>query len=202
MNQPADFDAGLIENMVYSIVEKFYSQDSPMGRVLNQDRSVEKEDLVQEAWVAAITAANRFQGKNGAKFSSYAYTTIIGHLLHYIRDYVDTTDKLDLWGDNDEDDDGVLEAALPSHEPGPELIAQLDEQLVRVLSAMDALDEDMQQVLYAHFVFDVPIPELAEAAGISRHTLYSRIQRALNTVRVVYHERASRLNTQDGGGSS
>lgn len=50
-------------------------------------RGVAREDLVQEAWVALLSALGRYDASRGPSFSAYASVTVVGHLKRYFRDY-------------------------------------------------------------------------------------------------------------------
>ncbi len=49
-------------------------------------RGVELEDLVQVAAVGLVKAANRFDGRRGVSFSTFAEPTIEGEIRHHLRD--------------------------------------------------------------------------------------------------------------------
>jgi RNA polymerase sigma-B factor len=48
--------------------------------------AADREDLEQIARLALLRAARRFGPSRGCKFSTYAFPTILGELLHYLRD--------------------------------------------------------------------------------------------------------------------
>jgi RNA polymerase sigma-B factor len=48
--------------------------------------AADREDLEQVARLALLRAARRFDPSRGCKFNTYAFPTILGGLLHYLRD--------------------------------------------------------------------------------------------------------------------
>src|SRR5437879_826563 len=53
---------------------------------LRFEGNVESEDLEQVARLALLQAARRFDPERNCRFSTFAYSTIMGHIRHYLRD--------------------------------------------------------------------------------------------------------------------
>lgn len=57
------------------------------------------DDLVEEAWIAALDAKRRFDPTKGAKLSTWIVTTIIGTLKTFISTEISRTSKLSYTAD-------------------------------------------------------------------------------------------------------
>lgn len=49
--------------------------------------TVERSDLAQVAMIGLIKAADRYRADLGTPFEAYAWLTVVGELMHYVRDY-------------------------------------------------------------------------------------------------------------------
>ena len=117
--------------------------------------SGEAEDLVQEAFVRAAAAGNRFLRADNHE--AWLRTTALNlHRKRWrkLRNFAKIRDRLE----------------QPTDLPG------LD-QHVAIVSALRALPEPNRQVIALHYLADLPVAEVASILGCPVGTVKSRLQR-------------------------
>jgi RNA polymerase sigma-70 factor (ECF subfamily) len=128
--------------------------------------ATEAEDLVQESWIRIVRAASRFDPAR--KFRSWAY----GIATNVARDRHRRVRAR-----------GGAHAALPAHAsaaPGAEgrSIARID-----LRGPLAELPEGLRQALVLRYYDGMNEPEIAEALGIARGTVKSRLHAAVAALR-------------------
>jgi RNA polymerase sigma-70 factor (ECF subfamily) len=130
----------------------------------------EAEDVVQEAFVRASAAGNRFlRVDNHEAWLRTAAINLHRQRLRKLRNFAKVRPRL-------------LAAADP---PG------LDEHAV-VIEALRKLPEGMRQVLAMHYLADLHIAEIAEHLGVAEGTVKSRLNRGRDALAALLAEEPDR----------
>jgi RNA polymerase sigma factor (sigma-70 family) len=138
----------------------------PFLPLCSRDTLITVEDLQQEAWIGLLRACDKYDAKR-AKFTTFAYTYIRGHVMRYIT-------KATRHKPHQVDEDG----------------AELDERIVEDVEVesndlMHAIfgkvaDQEHAQLLYDHFVYDKSFRQIAKESGVSHVAVANRINKLLD----------------------
>jgi RNA polymerase sigma-70 factor (ECF subfamily) len=138
-------------------------------------------DVVQETFVRIYVAGKRFEEREGASFSSWAYTVLVNqcYTAYRKRRRKETVS---------------LEAVPEFAETVPDPVsADLMErryaadQAMRMLSKLPVL---LRRTVEQHFIDGMPQKEIAEKEGVSHGTIRQRIHRAKQKMREAHLELA------------
>lgn len=130
------------------------------------------EDAVQEAFVKAYTSLGRFRA--GAAFRPWILR-IVANEARNRRRSAGRRAGLAVRLAEDRPSDGAA--------PSPEAAILARERQTTLLRAMEALSEDDRLVLGYRYFLDLGEAEMAEALGVARGTVKSRLSRALGRLR-------------------
>jgi RNA polymerase sigma-70 factor (ECF subfamily) len=147
-------------------------------------RSADAEDAAQEAFVKAYAALPRF--RSGAPFRPWLLRIVANEARNRRRS---ANRRADLAMRVAEDRPSADAA------PSPETAVLAQESRAMLLAAVNALRDDDREVIAARYFLELSEAETADALGIPRGTVKSRLSRALGRLR-------ERLTAVEAGGSS
>ena len=174
--QPADLqDSELIQMTLEGQQEAF-------GRLVHryQDRlynsliqivrnEAEAEDVVQEAFISALTKLNTFQGKSG--FYTWLYRIAFNNAISRLRKRKKVTHSLD--GENEE-----MNWQLPSSDPLPDAEILQSERASQLSTALARLSEEHRSILVLREMDEMDYSAISEVLDLPVGTVRSRLHRA------------------------
>ncbi len=133
------------------------------------------EELFQDIWLNLINARSRYRVQ--AKFTTWLYTLARNRLMdHHRRQKGVVTITFDTTGD--EDEHNMPEpAAAETERPERRLLAQ--EQLTRFVALVEGLPLAQREAFLLHEEGGLGIDGIAEATGVNRETVKSRLRYAV-----------------------
>ena len=134
--------------------------------------AAEAEDAVQEAFVKAYRALRRF--REGAAFRPWLLAIVTNEARNRRRS-VARADRLTL----------RVAEVRPSGDaaPSPEAAALLDEERTLLVKALNAMREEDRLVVGYRYLLGLSEAETAEALGVPKGTVKSRLARSLGRLR-------------------
>jgi RNA polymerase sigma-70 factor (ECF subfamily) len=141
------------------------------------------DDAVQEAFLKAYAALPRF--RDGAPFRPWLLRIVANEARNRRRSAGRRTGLAQRAAD----------AVGPAVEPSPEQGYLATEQRDALFAAINRLRDEDREVIGARFLLDLNEAETAEALGIPRGTVKSRLSRALGRLR----EARADMNGGNGG---
>jgi RNA polymerase sigma-70 factor (ECF subfamily) len=134
--------------------------------------AAEAEDAVQEAFVKAYRALRRF--REGAAFRPWLLAIVTNEARNRRRS-VARADRLTL----------RVAEVRPSGDaaPSPEAAALLDEERTLLVNALNAMREEDRLVVGYRYLLGLSEAETAEALGVPKGTVKSRLARSLGRLR-------------------
>jgi RNA polymerase sigma factor (sigma-70 family) len=164
MNQPTEplqtIPAQEWDALIGNIVKRF----TPFCYM---ESTVDRDDLVQEAWVALLRACANFKPElaGNCKFTTYAYTYINGSLCRLVGKRKQTVDTVGL---------------DPDHTNIPmklEDTIERDDLRKKIFGLVE--DEEYVELIHKHFIDGKSYRELAKEYGCSHNSINIRIQKLL-----------------------
>lgn len=149
--------------LIYSILK-------PMHSFCTKDALVTPEDLQQEAWISLLKACERYDPSR-AKFVTFAYHYIRGHVLRYIAKK--TKDK-----PNQIDEDPV---AVDNREYVESRVEQDD---LRDTIFAKVADQPHADLLIEHFVHDKSLRQIARERQLSHQLIKVRVDKLLELLQI------------------
>lgn len=149
---------------------------TPLLPLCSRDTLITSEDLQQEAWIGLLAACDRYDPKK-AKFTTFAFHYIRGHVMRYIL-------KTTRHKPNQIDDD-VLE--LDDREFMDTALERKD-ILETVMSKIG--DQQYAHLIIEHFVEGKSLRGLGRRYGVSHETIATRLNKLLQLLEI-------RLNGQN-----
>lgn len=152
------------------LVTRYQGLAERTAYVITRDAAV-AEDAAQEAFIKAYYALGRF--RSGAPFRPWLLRIVANEAINR-RNAAARRPTVDLL------------AATPyvaNEDPSPEERAIAGERRERLLSALNDLREDDRIVIAYRYFFDLSEAEMAEALGVARGTVKSRLSRAIGRLR-------------------
>lgn len=168
------------EPMVHKFVNEL------MRKIRITDGSVEREDLVQTAWLYVAEAVNQYNPHRGCKLSTFIFLKLMTKFSNITRGLVAYTRKgivqmpehlmglcdQSVGDDGSYDDEGIVERACTQHkqmEAGTDLMAFID-----------ALDHQEQRVVRRHFMYGEQPWEIAKRYNFKNT---QRVQALIGNIR-------------------
>ncbi len=133
------------------------------------------EDLVHDVFEAVITGRAQFGGKSSLS------TWLVGVLKHKIVDLVrQRSGHVSLDAGSDDDDEGAAHpcASLVCGQPGPAEVAEQRQLLQHALQRIEALPDNLKQVVQLRLLQDDSTEAVCQALNISEQNLFVRLHRA------------------------
>jgi len=141
----------------------------------------DESDLIQDAVLEAHRQFGRFKGTTPAELTAWLRQVVLRTVGHVLRDHLDTARR-----DARRDEPLAGHPADPAPTPAEE--ADRAERSARLAAALARLPEDMQQVLLARHLDDVPYKVLAQRTGRTEAALRVLYTRALRRLREEFGE--------------
>jgi RNA polymerase sigma factor (sigma-70 family) len=185
--QPAE-EAALIERArhgdqeAYDVLVRRYQEVVFRTAYLITTDAGEAEDAAQEAFVKAYRALGRF--RPDAPFRPW----ILRIAANEARNRRRSERRRMQLRPSDTSSAPVAEPIDPG--PGPEQIVLRRERQAALLAALGALGEDDRTVIAYRYFFELSESEMADALGVARGTVKSRLSRALARLRRRFPELA------------
>ena len=157
-------------------------------RVLRDEEQA--KDAVQDAFLKVYRSLDRFEGRAG--FYTWLYRIVMNQCLD--RKRRDKSDREVEW--NDESAAGVLNASESAASPAgrdadreaPDVAIERSEIRQAVARAIDALPEDARRTIQLREIDGLSYKEIAEAMGIPKGTVMSRLHYARQRLRELLQE--------------
>jgi RNA polymerase sigma-70 factor (ECF subfamily) len=127
------------------------------------------EDAVHDVFEAVLSGRAHFSGRCALR--SWLTAVLKNKIIDAVRRSAGTDALDDAFGD-----EGVL--ALPCPRPGPDEIADQQQQLQRALQRIEALPAGLRDALRLRVLEDWPTEAVCRELGISEDNLFVRIHRA------------------------
>lgn len=171
------------------LVERY--QGRAYGLALRILRNEEQaKDAVQDAFLKVYRSLDRFEGRAG--FYTWLYRIVMNQCLDHKRR--DKSDREVEW--NDESAAGVLDASESAASPAgrdadreaPDVAIERSEIRQAVARAIDALPEDARRTIQLREIDGLSYKEIAEAMGIPKGTVMSRLHYARQRLRELLQE--------------
>ncbi|MFW6189067.1 MAG: RNA polymerase sigma factor [Planctomycetota bacterium] len=159
------------------LVEEHYDRLFRAARFMCGD-SQQAEDLVQDTFLAAADALERFEGR------SSPYTWLYGILLNKFRQWIRRKNKpvYSLHKMAEAQDNRPTAELVEAETPGPVSRVENEETAEIVRAAVDELPPDHRAVVTLRFIEDLSYQEIAEALEVPLGTVKSRIHYALKKI--------------------
>lgn len=132
----------------------------------------EAEDAVQDAFVRAARALERYQV--GTNFKAWLYTIAVNTYRDYLRKRTVRMTLNQVWG---------TIQSLTQLAPGPEAAAVENESRTRLWGLVDQLGEKHRLVVILRLGQDLSIQEISQILKINQKTVYSRLYDAFKQLR-------------------
>jgi RNA polymerase sigma-70 factor (ECF subfamily) len=132
----------------------------------------EAEDAVQDAFVRAARALDRYQV--GTNFKAWLYTIAVNTCRDYLRKRASRTTLSKVWE--------TIQNLVP-HAPGPEAAALEDESRTKLWDLVDELGSKHRLVVILRIEQNLSIQEISQVLGINEKTVYSRLYDAYKQLR-------------------
>lgn len=162
------------DRLIYSILKPFYS-------FCKNDALITPEDLNQEAWIGLLAACDRYDPTK-AKFVTYAYHYIRGHIMRYISKK--TQNKPDMVATED-----TTECQHMFCTQSETLIKDIERKDLSDTIFAKVKNEEHTHLLIEHFIYNKSFRQLAEEHNVSYETIRVRIQKLLDLLDVrLQHE--------------
>ena len=171
------------------LVERYQGRAYGLAlRVLRDEEQA--KDAVQDAFLKVYRSLDRFEGRAG--FYTWLYRIVMNQCLD--RKRRDKSDREVEW--NDESAAGVLNASESAASPAgrdadreaPDVAIERSEIRRAVARAIDALPEDARRTIQLREIDDLSYKEIAEAMGIPKGTVMSRLHYARQRLRELLQE--------------
>jgi RNA polymerase sigma-70 factor (ECF subfamily) len=171
------------------LVERYQGRAYGLAlRVLRDEEQA--KDAVQDAFLKVYRSLDRFEGRAG--FYTWLYRIVMNQCLD--RKRRDKSDREVEW--NDESAAGVLNASESAASPAgrdadreaPDVAIERSEIRQAVARAIDALPEDARRTIQLREIDGLSYKEIAEAMGIPKGTVMSRLHYARQRLRELLRE--------------
>ena len=174
-NDPAAYEA-LVEAFAEPIYRLAY-------RIVHSPEDA--EDVLQETFLKAYLHIHKFQGRSGLKTWLYRIATheALAVLRRRKRKIDAATVPIEMDSNPEEERPLAAEQMADTHATSPEDWALAHETEACVMRAVERLSPPLRAALVLHLFEGLPLPEVAEALGISHGAAKVRVHRARQRLR-------------------
>ena len=163
------------------VIETYQTQAYNLARRMLSDWAL-AEDAVQDSFVSAYRAFNRFRGDNLTAWMLRIVANTCRDMLRARK--ARPTVSLDPLPTEDSDEPQGLSATnIPSHEPSPEDQAERSELRETIQAGLDTLQEDQRLAVLLVDVHGLSYEEASQSMGCSLGTVKSRVSRGRGGLR-------------------
>lgn len=139
---------------------------TPLLSLCNRDTLITVQDLQQEAWIGLLRACDKYDPSR-AKFTTFAYTYIRGHVMRYIT-------KVTRNKPNQIDEDAAIIDDRKYEETSIE-----QEDLMHAVFGLVA-DEKHAHLLREHFILGKSFRQIARETNVSHVAIANRVNKMLD----------------------
>ncbi len=163
------------------VIETYQTQAYNLARRMLNDWAL-AEDAVQDSFVSAYRAYNRFRGDNLTAWVLRIVSNTCRDMLRARKSR--PTVSLDPLPTGESDEPPGLSATnIPSDEPSPEDRAEQSELRATIQAGLDTLQEDQRLAVLLVDVHGLSYEEASESMGCSLGTVKSRVSRGRGNLR-------------------
>ena len=163
------------------LIETYQTQAYNLARRMLSDWAL-AEDAVQDSFVSAYRAFNRFRGENLSAWVLRIVSNTCRDLLRARKARPTLSLDPQPIGDSSEPQ-GPSAADIPSREPSPEDRAEQSELRETIQAGLDILQEDQRLAVLLVDVHGLSYEEAAQSMGCSLGTVKSRVSRGRGGLR-------------------
>ena len=157
----------IYRNRLYSLVLEQVDRDQAVA-----------EDLVQEAFLAALGSLDKFRG------DSQLYTWLRSIALHKINDFYRRQAREPRPKESSPDFDAMKQLEqIGDDEPAPLTVMEFEEIRQSVHQALEGLPQDYQEVLILKYLEEMPVLEISQIMGRSPKSVEGLLSRARKAMR-------------------
>lgn len=159
-------------------------------------KHVDKDDLIQEGFIALIDAKKNFSAEKNTKFSTYAYKRIDWRLRKYYRkscnkkSVVFNEEAEGIESQNNQEDKPkrklgkfIPEEEIPCYEDETQQKTNIQRESIEF--AIDKLQEDERLIIRARFYEEKTLEEIGECLGISKEGVRKKEVKALEKLKFI-----------------
>lgn len=161
-----------------STIEELFSafSDDVNSFLVYFTRSIDVDDLIQETFIRAMKAFDKFEGRSSEKtwLLQIARNVAIDHFRRRSRREVAVNHQYFL--------------ELMSVDKSPEEIVEIRDTAAGLLDALDQMKRNYREVIICRAIFDMSTEETAKILGWSSNKVRVTLHRALRMARRVCHE--------------
>jgi RNA polymerase sigma-70 factor (ECF subfamily) len=143
-------------------------------------------DIVQETLLEAHRSRERFRGSTVAAQAAWLRRILAANLNDFARNHRRACRDVQRERSLDEALDASsqrLEAWARSTDPSPSSVADRQERILRIATALADLTEEEQDVLVLRYCEDLSLEEIGARLGVSRNTIARRLRRGSAALR-------------------
>ena len=157
----------IYRNRLYSLVLEQVGRDQAVA-----------EDLVQEAFLAALSSLDKFRG------DSQLYTWLRSIAFHKINDFYRHQAREPKPQESPPDFDAMKQLEQTGgDEPAPLTVMEFEEIRQSVHQALEGLPQDYQEVLVLKYLEEMPVLEISQVMGRSPKSVEGLLARARKAMR-------------------
>jgi RNA polymerase sigma-70 factor (ECF subfamily) len=152
---------------------------------------LDPSDLVQQTLLRAYQSLDQFRGKSAAEVTAWLRRVLANVLANAVRDYGRARRDVALERSLEaalEDSSLRLEHWLAVADASPIEVAQRNEHLLTLASALSALPEDQREALLLRYHEGLPLAEIGRRLGRTRPAVASLLRRGLQQLRKAFPE--------------
>jgi len=157
----------IYRNRLYSLVLEQVDRDHAIA-----------EDLVQEAFLAAMSSLDKFRG------DSQLYTWLRSIAFHKINDFYRSQAREPRPTESPPDFDAMKQLEQTGDDgPAPFTVMEFEEIRQSVHQALESLPQDYQEVLVLKYLEEMPVLEISQVMGRSPKSVEGLLARARKAMR-------------------
>lgn len=147
------------------------SMISKLFTFCDRDVQIDRDDLIQEAWVSLLMAAERYDAGLGIKFTTFACHYIYGR----VRSYIQRKGKWAEYYYQDVDPFDYNVSIYDERADNRDLVDTMLETLK---------DQKHKELIVEHFMNHKSCRQIARESGLSHETICSRLNKLLDLLKI------------------
>jgi RNA polymerase sigma-70 factor (ECF subfamily) len=152
---------------------------------------LDPSDLVQQTLLKAYQGLDQFRGKSTAELTAWLRSILAHVLANAARDYGRARRDVALERSLEaslEDSSGRLEHWLAAAEASPGELAERNDQLLTLATALTRLPEDQREALLLRYYHGLALADIGARLGRTRPAVASLLRRGLQHLRQAFAE--------------